>query len=298
MYSQEEKAKIDDLRRRAKDHFTAEEQNEDFFLMRWLRARNMNVDKAEEMLKNSLQWRKETGADTILEKEDFPDKYKKRFMFGLFGEDEEGCSILLLPAGRHNHRMLIENEGMEATLRWNIVWMEKVEGYIREARQKTGKPIYTYHEIIDMEHYSLKAFTYKPAVDYILETQKMFDANYPDILKTVTVINAPKMFALLFSILKPLIDKNTLDKVSIFGSDEDAWKKRFIEKGFPMHKFPPRWGGTLLGSDEFCSQESCWIEFPIPLEYFREGNSDSQIQTFIQRYYKLLKLMAGFVGFM
>lgn len=271
MFSAEEREKIDELRGRVEKELVTDEQRNDFFLIRWLRARNMHVDKAEEMLRKSLAWRKETEADVILDNDDFPDKYKKKFMFGVFGEDNEGCPILLLPAGRHNHRMLIEAEGMEACMRWNIVWMEKVMNIIKERREKTGNPVYTYHEIIDMDYYSYKSFTYKPAITYILETQRMFDENYPDVLKSVTVINAPKIFALLFALIKPMLPKETLDKLTIFGRNEDAWKEFFVQKEFPMHKFPSRWGGSLQGSDEFCSQDDVWVEAPIPLKYFKEG---------------------------
>ncbi len=68
-----------------------------------------------------------------------------------------------------------------------------------------------------------------------------------------------------------MLPKATLDKLTIFGRNENAWKEFFVQKEFPMHKFPPRWGGTLQGSDEFCSQEDVWTEAPIPLKYFKEG---------------------------
>lgn len=38
-----------------------------FMLRRFLRARNHDVRKAVEMFSNHMQWRKEIGADTIIE---------------------------------------------------------------------------------------------------------------------------------------------------------------------------------------------------------------------------------------
>ncbi len=63
-----------------------------------------------------------------------------------------------------------------------------------------------------------------------------------------------------------------LDKVNVFGCKEEEWIEFFKQKKFPMHKIPPRWGGTLKGEDEFCSQESSiWVDAPIPLRYFKDG---------------------------
>jgi len=141
---------------------------------------------------------------------------------------------------------------------------------IENARKRTGKPVFQYHEVIDLEYYTIRQLSYKPAINYILQTQRQFDDNYPEVLRTVTVINAPRIFPILFGFVKPLLSKQTMDKISVFGTDEEKWKAHFREK-FPIERFPPRWGGTRKGSDEFCSQEDVWVEYPIPLRYFKES---------------------------
>jgi hypothetical protein len=147
---------------------------------------------------------------------------------------------------------------------------------MENARKKHGKSIFQYHEILDLEYYTVRQLSYKPAIDYILKTQRMFDENYPEILRSVTVINAPRIFPILFGFIKPLLTKQTLSKLSVFGTDEEKWKGHFREK-FPMERFPPRWGGTLKGSDEFCSQDDVWLDYPIPLRYFKEGIKEKRI---------------------
>jgi hypothetical protein len=149
---------------------------------------------------------------------------------------------------------------------------------VEETVKKTGKPVIQYHQVIDFEHYSVRHMSYKPSLDYIMQSQKQFDENYPEFLKSITVINAPKIFPVLFSLFKPLMTKQTLEKLNVFGTDEEKWKAYLREK-FPMERFPPRWSGTLQGSDEFCSQEDVWLYSPIPLRYFKEGNFGIDINT-------------------
>lgn len=52
-----EKEKLAIFRSRVEKILTHDDQKDDEFLIRWLIARDMDVDKAEEMLIKSLEWR-------------------------------------------------------------------------------------------------------------------------------------------------------------------------------------------------------------------------------------------------
>jgi hypothetical protein len=95
----------------------------------------------------------------------------------------------------------------------------------------------------------------------------MLDSNYPETLAHVSVINAPKIFSVLFNMLKPFTSKATLAKISIF--DHNNWQNE-IGKQFPLELIPPKWGGTRAGRDEFCSGDPIWI-FGLNEDAF-EGN--------------------------
>jgi len=130
--SPEQKEKVAQLRARVEHALTQDVQREDHYLMRWLSARNMDVDKAEEMLLASMEWRKANEVDGILERETIPDKFSKRYMISHVGEDADGFPILLAPCGRHDHRIALEECGTEALLKWNIIWVEMVlEAYLK-----------------------------------------------------------------------------------------------------------------------------------------------------------------------
>jgi len=61
---------------------------EDIYLMLWLRGSNLDVPKAEQMLRKAHKWRKENKIDNILN-EDFTE-LDKLFPYILAGNDNDG----------------------------------------------------------------------------------------------------------------------------------------------------------------------------------------------------------------
>jgi len=112
----------------------------------------------------------------------------------------------------------------------------------------------------------------------MIETNKMIDANYPEVLKHAIVINAPKIFAILFAMLKPIIPKHTLEKCEIYGPDKSKWLKAIGEK-YPMDKIPPHWGGTLKGVDKYCSGHEIWMQGPPDFGEFFKRASNQIVKT-------------------
>ena len=58
------------------------------------------MKKAELMLRNDFAWRKQFGADTILDDYQIPEVMQKYFPGGVCGQDKEGSLIWIDPGGR------------------------------------------------------------------------------------------------------------------------------------------------------------------------------------------------------
>lgn len=285
MFTEEELSKLQELRSVLPSSLLPKDLfSDDYYLIRWLRARNLDVSKAAQMLEKSIQWRTENQIDLAIENgEEVPLKYRKIYPTGLLGHDDEDCLVVFLPLGRFNHRIMIGNEGMETAMRYNMLWMERIMGYLKEYEEKTGKKGLRIVEVVDMEYYSYKELTYGPAREFMLATNRVFDENYPELLKSCIVINAPKVFTMLWNIIKPLLSKVTMSKVQIYGGsgqEVESWKELLRSKLKPEN-VPKRWGGTKQGSDEFCSQDKdVWIDGPIELSYFIDGYSKCRCLIF------------------
>lgn len=290
MISSEEAEKIVEFRSMIRsDLLPKDKYRDDYYLVRWLRARNMDVEKAVEMLEKSIQWRREHGIDEMLAKgAEVPVQYRKIFCTAVLGNDEEGCLVILLPFGRFIHRILLDNEGMDTALIFNVIWIERILAIVRQCEIASRKKGLRIVKVVDMEHYSCKELTYGPSREFILQTNRIFDENYPEILKSCVIINTPRIFSIMWNMIKPFLSKATLSKVQIYGAtgqDEETWKNVLrMDLKLNPERVPRRWGGTRVG-DAFCSQDTLvWIDAPIQLTYFTEG-------MYLMSYFNFTSLM-------
>jgi len=101
-FSPEELQKLAEFRAKVKDILETDEQKDDYFLIRWLRARSLDVSKAEEMLRKSLNWRKQEEIDGADLREEIPLKFKRLNPMGRGGVDKDGNIVLIFPLGIRN----------------------------------------------------------------------------------------------------------------------------------------------------------------------------------------------------
>ncbi|OXA39358.1 hypothetical protein Fcan01_25964 [Folsomia candida] len=233
-YSDLEYQKLIEFRAKVQNLLQTEYQKDDSFLIRWLRARDLNLIRAEEMLRASLKWRQDNDVDNILKCDDIPEEVKKMSPVAYSGISTEGYATFVVPFGRHDTRYLVEKYGVEEMLRIQIMNMEK---------------------------FSYRQMSSKPCRELMAKVQQQTDSNYPELLRYAMVVNAPKIFATLLAMFKPFIAKSTLDKIDIYGPDPEIWKA-VVKQKFTVENIPPHWGGSLQGVDEFCSGGEIWIHGP------------------------------------
>ena len=63
--------------------------------MRWLRARKLDLDAAEEMLRASLKWRDSYHPDELVKTYETPELFDKYWPGGIHGESKDGHLVLV-----------------------------------------------------------------------------------------------------------------------------------------------------------------------------------------------------------
>jgi hypothetical protein len=89
----------------------------------------------------------------------------------------------------------------------------------------------------------------KEVVEIIIEAARSFEANYPETLKSGFNINCPKVFAVLFNIIKPFLSERTLSKIKIYDSNATKWRPELL-KVVPEPLLPKMYGGSKPGKME------------------------------------------------
>ncbi|KAM7311125.1 SEC14-like protein 2 [Ixodes scapularis] len=71
----------------------------DHFLLRWLRARDFDVSKAENMLRRNVEWRSEHKMDSLVEEYQASELVRRFFPGGILECSPNGNPVFLIPIG-------------------------------------------------------------------------------------------------------------------------------------------------------------------------------------------------------
>ncbi|VDI56430.1 Hypothetical predicted protein, partial [Mytilus galloprovincialis] len=105
--SEKQSTALQKFRENVKD--VLEPEHDDHYLLRWLRARNFDLKKSEDMLRKHLIWRKEEDIDNIL-RQKTPDVIENYYPGGHCGFDKDGSPVWIDPIGNIDPKGTIEEE--------------------------------------------------------------------------------------------------------------------------------------------------------------------------------------------
>uniref|UniRef100_A0A2K5ZEZ9 SEC14 like lipid binding 2 n=1 Tax=Mandrillus leucophaeus TaxID=9568 RepID=A0A2K5ZEZ9_MANLE len=178
--SPKQKEALAKFRENVQDVLPALPNPDDYFLLRWLRARSFDLQKSEAMLRKHVEFRKQKDIDNI------------------------------------------------------ISWQPP----------ELGKTVETVTIIYDCEGLGLKHL-WKPAVEAYGEFLCMFEENYPETLKRLFVVKAPKLFPVAYNLIKPFLSEDTRKKIMVLGAN---WKEVLLKHISP-DQVPVEYGGTMTDPD-------------------------------------------------
>ncbi|KAK4875148.1 hypothetical protein RN001_011570 [Aquatica leii] len=216
--------------------------HDDYFLVRWLRARSWNVEAAEKMLRASLQWRLFWDVDDGLKTWEPPKALGLYYPSGSTGCDKNGSPVIFVPFSGLDIIGILHCSSKQDMIKLTIQILEQ---YLEIARTTSANNIVV---IFDMDGFNLKHYAWRPAAEVVIALLQMYEANYPEILKACYIINAPAVFAVAFTVVKRFLNDYTLGKISIFKSDPRKWRK-VLREHIPPEILPKYYGGDLVDAD-------------------------------------------------
>ncbi|KFO23645.1 SEC14-like protein 4 [Fukomys damarensis] len=216
---------------------------DDYFLLRWLRARNFDLQKSEDLLRKHVEFRKQLDLDNILTWQ--PSEVIRLYdSGGLCGYDHEGCPIYFDIIGTLDPKGLLLSASKQELIRKRVKVCELLMQECELQSQKLGRKIETLLMVFDMEGLSLKHL-WKPAVEVYQQFFAILEANYPETVKHLIVVRAPKLFPVAFNLVKSFMGEETHKKIVILG---DNWKQE-LTKFISPDQLPVEFGGTMTDPD-------------------------------------------------
>ncbi|KAI0643093.1 CRAL/TRIO domain-containing protein [Trametes meyenii] len=217
-------------------------------LLRFLRARRFDPQKAMKQFADAEAWRKKHNVDTLYAT--FPvDEFERarRFYPRWTGRrDKNGLPVYVYRIASLAGPLQKELNSVSPERRYQriVALYETMTRFVLRfcshlPHHTAPTPISSVTTIIDLEHVSLpNLWTLR---GHLQEASALATANYPETLGTIAVVNSPTFFPTVWGWIKPWFDEGTRRKVHVLGKDPGPTLRTLIDS----KDLPKPYGGEL-----------------------------------------------------
>ncbi|XP_019229565.1 PREDICTED: patellin-4-like isoform X2 [Nicotiana attenuata] len=225
--TEQENYKIELMRAVIEKQDPSSKEVDEYALRRFLRARDLDVEKASTMFLKYLKWRQSFVPKGSISACEIPNEIAQNKMF-MQGVDKQGRPIAVVFGGRH-----IQNKigGVEEFKRFIVFALDKLCARTSPGREK--------FVIIG----DLQGFGYSSSdVRAYLAALSIVQDCYPERLGKVLLVNVPYLFCTLWKMLCPFIDNNTKKKIVFV---ENKRLRATLLQDINESQLPEAYGGKM-----------------------------------------------------
>ena len=211
------------------------------FLIRFLRAKNLNIKKTTRTILDYFHWKAKMNLDDIYLNYQFKEKYRMQLLFphGFHKITKDGYPVYFEIMGNYNISELLKLATFDDMLRYEIKIMEIMDrDYFKICSKLKGSYIYEIFSIMDFKGISASILNPK-FFGYMKEMSKLQDY-YPENLAGCYVINAGIVFRSLYFACKAFLSEKNKEKIKVFGEN---YQEGLLEK-IDKDNLPKFYGGS------------------------------------------------------
>jgi len=245
--SGEQRAKIDELRSRVEaDLKEMPEYGDDFSLLRWLLGWDFNIDVIVPKLRYSLRVFRAlrlheidlSSIDKVNEYVSSVSHVSDYYPGGLMGQDREGNVIIVEPLARTHPKSLVRSGKVTDLFRSSVAESEGAFRIVRQEERKQKRKLGVII-VIDLDGFSMDLL-YMPTLMVYKNLLTLLQELFPDFARHVYVINSPMVIKQVYALIKPVLSKQSREKVEFLGKD---WQEK-LHNELGKENIFAHWGGT------------------------------------------------------
>ncbi|CAH1419069.1 unnamed protein product [Lactuca virosa] len=225
--SQEEHKKIKQIRDIVEKQDPTSKEYDDLTIRRFLRAQDLDVDKASAMLLKFIKWRKTFVPNGSISVSEIPNELAQNKLF-MQGTDRSGRLITLVFGGRHYQNKI---GGLEEFKRFVTFTFERITSRMPPGQEK-------FVAIADVEGWGYS----NSDIRAYLASISILQEYYPERLGKMFFLHVPYIFMAAWKMIYPFIDKKTREKI-IFVENKEL--KSTLLKDIDESQLPEIYGGKL-----------------------------------------------------
>lgn len=217
---------------------------DDYELEKWLRARVFDVKKANQMLRNSLEYKQKMKVHTLLKEYTPPEVLRKYLTGGFCGHARDGSPVRVELFGNLDIKGLMLSTRKSDLEKTKLLQCEWTVQYWEEQSKKNKRRIDGLTVIFDMANVGT-SMLWRPGIQMYLHLVKILEDNYPEMMRRLLVINAPRIFPLLYKLARPLISDDMKEKIHVAADNYQELLLRYVNED----NLPACYGGKLTDPD-------------------------------------------------
>lgn len=224
---------LDEFKAKLKQEAIADEET----LLRFLKAREFNVELAHRQYMSTWEWRRNNDIDNILNApRPLEEKLKNVLSYGFHKIDKEGRPCYIEKTGKADINALLKLPE-DQLIKWHVWNTEKQIEQMNEKSGELNKEITTLVHIHDLSRATLNM---RKALNLFTRLVKLDQEYYPERMGKVFIINTPWIFPVLWKVARSFLDPKTRDKCIVLSSLE---LNQLIHY-FNAEDLPEEYGGT------------------------------------------------------
>jgi len=288
-------AEIAALRDTLREFFTAHSGNllvqellsSDRTCWRFLKARKFDIEAAATLVRDAVAMREKQQLDTILEQPcPLGLEYKVVSKHGWHGFDKHGRPVMVKNTGLQDFPALSGTGTVEQRVHYNAYLNEYTRRVILpQANARTGNRILIDQvcTVVNLKNFGLHCIK-KHNYAWVQAIAAANNTLYPETAGTTLIINAPRIFTMVWNIVKGWLDERTRSKVRIVSGDGRA--ELIDQLGEECYRGLPK---EIGGECECMPAEQvpkhgmgCMLAHPMSrafIEHLRKRNDEAGIQN-------------------